>query len=623
MDMPGANLIMAILSTPVVFWFGRGFFVNAVRQLRHRSVTMDSLVALSTSIAYIFSLFNLCFPEFWLRRGIHPHVYFEASAVIIVFVMLGRLLEDSAKSNTATAIQRLIGLKPKTVTIIAADGSEHTVSVDAVSVGDTILVRPGDSIPVDGRVVAGGSFVDESMLSGEPIPVSKKTGDEVFAGTVNQNGSFRFTASKVGSDTLLSQIIKLVQDAQNSKAPVQRLTDRIAAIFVPTIISIAVLAFIAWVVLDPVGGLTHGVLALVTVLIIACPCALGLATPTAVTVGIGRAAANGILIRNAEALQAAASVDTVLLDKTGTLTVGIPVVVAEQWLHNVAGIDVRSIVAGLENLAQHPLAIAVREYYKDAAPVTIENFENVAGEGVVGSVDGSKYLVGSLKLIERYGVAVDESLLATAQQWASEAKSVVWIADQIRTLGVMAIADELKPTSAIAVAELKKAGVEVWMVTGDNEATAAEIASRTGIVNYRANMLPTDKATIVCELQQRGRKVAVVGDGINDSAALAQADLGIAMGQGSDIAIDAADVTLVASDLSKIPETLRLSSLTRRTIRQNLFWAFIYNVIGIPIAAGILYPINGFLLNPMIAGAAMALSSVSVVANSLLLKIKK
>ena len=637
MDMPHANPIMWALSTPVVFWLGRGFFTSAWKQLQHGSANMDTLVAISTGTAYLFSLFNMLFPDFWLSRGIHPHVYFEAASVIIAFILLGRLLEEKAKGNTSTAIKKLMGLQPKTVTIIVDEGHavphssfERVIPIEQIRPGDIVLVKPGERIAVDGIVTEGSSYVDESMLSGEPVAVSKHKDAKVFAGTINQKGSFRFRAEKIGTDTLLAKIIHMVQDAQGSKAPVQ-LVDKIAGIFVPTIIGIAVLAFIAWMLLDGTGGFTHGLLAFVTVVIIACPCALGLATPTAIMVGIGKGAERGILIKDAESLEIAKKIDTVVLDKTGTVTEGKPVVSKLIWNTQAmtpgtgatAGNALSDIFYSLEKLSEHPLAEAVVNHLKESASIDIQDFESITGKGVKGRAQGRTYLAGNRKLLEENHIAIPPSLQEEATRLTSEAQTVIWFADEENVLAIAGITDRIKETSIRAVSELHAAGIEVHMLTGDNEATAREIARKAGIAHYQASVLPQDKAAFVSRLQAEGRKVAMVGDGINDSAALAQADLSIAMGGGSDIAMDVAKMTIISSDLTKIPEALRLSRLTVRTIRQNLFWAFIYNIIGVPIAAGILYPINGFLLNPMIAGAAMAFSSVSVVSNSLLLKRKR
>ena len=619
MQVQWVNYIVWLLSTLVLVVFGRNFFISAWKQLKHGTCNMDTLVALSTGIAYVFSVFNLLFPEFWLKRGIEPHVYFEASSVIIAFILLGRLLEERAKRNTSVAIRKLIGLQPKTVTVWTPEG-ESILPITAIQSGDTVVVKPGERIAVDGVVSEGQSYVDESMLSGEPVPVRKQKGAKVFAGTINQKGAFRFIADKIGQDTLLAQIIRMVQDAQGSKAPVQKLVDKIAGVFVPVIISIAVVSLIAWMMLAPENGLTHGMLALVTVLIIACPCALGLATPTAIMVGIGKGAENGILIKNAESLEVAQKVDTVVLDKTGTLTEGHPQVTDAVWLGEE--VKSKSLLYSLEKKSEHPLAEAVVKFLKNASTFEVEHFDVLEGRGVEGFVDNKKYYVGNLTLLKEKGISMETSLQAKAEKWIAEAKTVIALADEEKALGILAITDKLKATSAQAIEELHQQGIDVWMLTGDQPESAREVARQVGIEHFKANMLPQEKATFIKELQAKGKKVAMVGDGINDSAALAQADLSIAMGQGSDIAMDTAMVTILSSDLVKIAETIRLSQLTVRTIRQNLFWAFIYNLIGVPIAAGVLYPINGFLLNPMIGGAAMAFSSVSVVTNSLRLRRK-
>lgn len=621
MDMPYANLVMWALATPVLFWLGRDFYVNAWRQLRHRTANMDTLVAVSTGIAYLFSLFNMLFPEFWLARGVTPHVYFEASSVIIAFILLGRLLEERAKGNTSTAIRKLMGLQPKQVTLVAADGLFRECPIADVVPGDVLVVKPGERIAVDGIVSEGASYVDESMLSGEPLAVGKQPGAKVYAGTINQKGSFRFRAEKVGADTMLSHIIRLVQDAQGSKAPVQKLVDRIAAIFVPTIMSLALLSFVLWMLFDPADGFTHGLLAAVTVLIIACPCALGLATPTAIMVGIGKGAELGILIKDAESLEVARRVDAVVLDKTGTLTEGRPVVTDVYARPGYE--EARVVLHSLESLSEHPLAEAVASSLDACGLCPVEQFETLAGRGVKGRVGGRSYLAGNRRLMDECGISVDSETAMQADRYAAEAKTVVWFADEARVLALLAVTDRIKPTSRRAVEELGQMGVTVYMLTGDNASTAAGIAREAGITHYRAEMLPAEKAGFVKRLQAEGRRVAMVGDGINDSAALAQADLGIAMGQGSDIAMDVAKMTIISSDLTKVTAAIRLSAQTVRTIRQNLFWAFIYNLIGVPIAAGVLYPVCGFLLNPMIAGAAMAMSSVSVVTNSLRLKRKR
>lgn len=620
MDMPYANEIMWLLSTPVVFWLGRGFYINAWKQLKQRTANMDTLVALSTGIAYLFSVFNMLFPEFWLSRGIHPHVYFEASSVIIVFILIGRLLEERAKNNTSSAIKKLIGLQPKTVTVI--EGNRQTVvTIDKVKPGDIIIVRPGEKIAVDGIITEGASYVDESMLSGEPVAAHKSAGSGVFAGTINQKGSFRFRAEKVGAETMLAHIIKLVRDAQGSKAPVQKLADRIAAIFVPTIICISILSFALWMLLDPADGFGHGLLAMVTVLVIACPCALGLATPTAIMVGIGKGAENGILIKDAESLETAMKVTAIVLDKTGTITEGRPAVTDMVW--NNGDDSRKAVFYSMEKLSEHPLAAALSNSFGEMELSALDGFESVTGKGIIARTGVTTYYAGNRKLIEENNIGIPESLAQTAQRLSGESKTIIWFADHTRVLAVAGITDRIKSSSITAIAALRAKGISIHMLTGDNEATARSIASQAGIEHFKAEVLPDQKADYIKQLQSRGEIVGMVGDGINDSAALAQADISIAMGKGSDIAMDVAGMTIISSDLGKIPEAIRLSRLTVRAIRQNLFWAFIYNIVGIPIAAGVLYPINGFLLNPMIAGAAMALSSVSVVTNSLRLKTKK
>ena len=619
-DISSLKYALWILATPVVFGLGREFYINAWRQLKHGTSNMDTLVAVSTGIAYTFSVFNLLFPDFWLSRGIEPHIYFEAASVIIAFILLGRLLEERAKQNTSTAIKKLIGLQPKTVTIIV-DSDKRTVPITAVQKGDTILVKPGERIAVDGIVVTGESYVDESMLNGEPVPLHKQSGKKVFAGTINQKGTFRFVADKIGSDTMLAQIIRMVQDAQGSKAPVQKLVDRIARFFVPTIISISIIAFVAWIFLAPTNGFTNGLLAMVTVLIIACPCALGLATPTAIMVDIGKGAEKGILIKDAQSLEIAQKIDTIILDKTGTITAGHPIVVESLWENGFE--HSRKILYSLEKLSEHPLSDAVVNTLQNEKEISIDKFENVPGKGVKGVVGSQTYYAGNLSLLNDNYIAIASHLQELANKWTQEAKTLVWFADSTQAIAAIALTDEIKQTSAQAISQLQKMGVEVYMLTGDNAISAQAISRKVGINHYKAGVLPNEKAQFIKELQANGKKVGMVGDGINDSAALAQADLSIAMGQGSDIAVDTAMAIILSSDLLKIPETIRLSQLTIKTIYQNLFWAFIYNLIGIPIAAGIFYSVNGFLLNPMWASAAMAFSSVSVVLNSLRLKRKR
>lgn len=617
MHIPYANLIMLLLSTPIVFLLGNQFFVGAWRQLRHRSANMDTLVALSTGIAWLFSVFNMAFPEFWTSRGIEPDVYFEASATIITFILIGKLLEGRAKSKTTSAIRKLMGLQPASVTVVDTDGAMRDIAIGEVRPGDVLNLRPGERVAVDGTVVSGQTYIDESMLTGEPIPVAKATGDTVYAGTINLNGTLRYRAREVGADTFLSRIIRMVQDAQGSKAPVQKMVDRIAAVFVPVIISISILSFILWVTLDGNDGFTHGLLAAITVLIIACPCALGLATPTAIMVGVGKGASLGILIKDAESIETAPKINAVVLDKTGTLTTGQPAVAQFIVITEKPGLE--DLLTSIERHSDHPLAKAITDYFPEAEQCEIKEFDNMAGLGIKAKYEGVTYYVGSRKLLIQNHIDISPLCQAKAETLYNDGDSVVWFANEEDVLAIVGISDEIKPSSAEAVKRLRKKGIDVFMLTGDNTAAAKAIAAKAGIENVKAEVLPHDKTEFITELQRKGYRVAMVGDGINDSAALAAADMSIAMGTGSDIAIDIANMTIISADLMKIPVAIDLSRATVRTIRQNLFWAFIYNMIGVPIAAGVLYPFTGFLLNPMIAGAAMAFSSVSVVTNSLLL----
>jgi len=615
--------ISLVLAFPILFWFGRSFFINAFKQAKHGKANMDTLVALSTGIAFLFSVFNTFFPEFWLSRGIEPHVYYEAATVIITFISLGKLLEEKAKSNTSSAIKKLMGLQPKTLKIIE-NGEEREIPISSVQVGQTILVRPGEKIPVDGEVSKGSSYVDESMITGEPVPVQKSQGEKVFAGTVNQKGSFQFTAEKVGGETLLSQIIKMVQQAQGSKAPVQKLVDKIAGIFVPVVLGISIVTFIVWMSLGGDNAFSQALLTSVAVLVIACPCALGLATPTAIMVGIGKGAENNILIKDAESLELGHKVNAVILDKTGTITEGKPLVTDIFWKDKLEDInEYKKVLLAIEAQSEHPLAEAVVNHLKDEniEKAEIASFESITGKGVKAQTEnGSPYYVGNHKLMLEKNIQIDASLMQTAESLEEQAKTVIFFGNEKQVLAILAIADKIKETSKMAIATLQERGIEVYMLTGDNNKTASAVAKQVGITNYQGEVMPSDKAAFVEKLQADGKIVAMVGDGINDSHALAQANVSIAMGKGSDIAMDVAKMTLITSDLQSIPKALELSKRTVLGIRQNLFWAFIYNIIGIPIAAGVLYPVNGFLLDPMIAGAAMAFSSVSVVANSLRLK---
>jgi len=622
MDMPYGNYIMWALATPMIFIYGRQFFVGAWKQANHRSANMDTLVAISTGTAYIYSVLITLFPDFMHRIGIHSHVYFEAAGIVIAFILLGKLLEEKAKGNTSSAIKKLIGLQPKHVTLVHANGHQTQVAISAVKVGDILLVKPGERIAVDGSVVNGSSYIDESMISGEPIAVAKNEGSKVFAGTINQKGSFQFKAEKVGSDTILAHIIKMVEDAQGSKAPVQKLVDKIAAIFVPIVMGIALLSLVIWIILGGENGLSQGILAFVTVLVIACPCALGLATPTAIMVGVGKGAEKGILIKDAESLELAKKVNAIILDKTGTITEGKPKVTAINWFEEFDE-QHQNILYSIEQSSEHPLADAITEHLKHNSQFLNKiGIENISGQGIEGRFEQSTYLIGNELLMKERDIEIS----AEAKNWVNQhlevAQTLVLYCDEKKVLAAIAIADQIKATSKQAVQQLQKDGIKVYMLTGDNEQTAKAVVNQLGIDDYKANVLPADKAIFVKSLQQKGKIVAMVGDGINDSTALAQADVSIAMGKGSDIAMDVAKMTIISSDLAKIPEAINLSKNTVQAIKQNLFWAFIYNLIGIPIAAGILFPINGFLLDPMWAGAAMALSSVSVVSNSLRLKYK-
>ncbi|QHS58096.1 heavy metal translocating P-type ATPase [Chitinophaga agri] len=627
MDMPYANWIMLLLSTPVIFYLGRSFFVNAWKQARHRKANMDTLVALSTGIAWLFSVFNTVYPAYWHARGLHAHVYFEAAAVVVAFISLGRLLEEKAKSNTSAALKKLMGLQPATAFVVRA-GSATEIPLSDVQKGDVLLVKPGARIPVDGQVVSGSSWVDESMITGEPVPALKETGGAVFAGTINQQGSFHFTAEKVGGDTVLAQIIRMVREAQGSRAPVQQLVDKIAGIFVPVVIGIAILTFVIWMVAGGENAFTHGLLSAVTVLVIACPCALGLATPTAIMVGVGKGAEHNMLIRDAESLELAHKVNALVLDKTGTITEGRPTVTDSYFVTVDEAEAAQRILLSIEQQSEHPLAAAIVQALqeKGVTPLpaaALSAVESITGKGIQAVYQGVKYLAGNLVLLQENNIIPEPALAKKISEWQSAARTVIAFAGEKKILAIVAIEDKMKATSPAAVAALQQQGITVYMLTGDNEHTAAAVARQAGIKHYKAGVLPAEKAAFVKALQEEGKVVAMAGDGINDSHALAQADVSIAMGKGTDIAMDVAKMTLITSDLNVIPKALQLSCKTVRTIRQNLFWAFIYNVIGIPLAAGVLFPVNGFLLNPMIAGAAMALSSVSVVSNSLRLKWSK
>jgi len=582
----GKGLVLFLLASISVFWCGRRFIVNALKQLKHFSATMDTLVALSTTISWLFSTFNLLFPKVWTSQGLEATLYFDSCAMIVAFILIGRVLEQQAKNGTTASIRALMDLQPKKV---------------KAKPGEIVKVKPGQRVPVDGVVVDGDSYVDESLLTGEPVAVFKSAGSRVYTGTVNQKGALKVRTEKTGGDTMLSAIIKMVRDAQGSKPRIQSIVDKVAAVFVPVIIVIALVTFFYWAFV-PSGSFVKALLSMVSVLVIACPCSLGLATPTAIIAGIGKGAEKGILIKDADALQIAGKVDTVLVDKTGTLTTGKPVVVEEYWVDEAE----KGVLKAMEQLSEHPLAGAVCEHMKDIEPVKVEGFRAIPGEGVEAVRGNMTYFVGN------HGP--ESSVLA--EKWGKEGKTVIQFSDEDRLIAVLAFEDVLKESSAEAVTTLAGSGIRTVMLTGDNEASARAAADKSGIAEVRAGMLPAEKAQFVKDLQAAGHKVAMVGDGINDSAALALADLSVAMGKGSDIAMDASMVTIVSSDLGKLPQMVDLSKKTGRVIKENLFWAFIYNIIAVPAAAGVF----GFSLNPMIAAACMAFSSVCVVLNSLRLR---
>jgi Cu2+-exporting ATPase len=610
MHFAWAGYASFILSIPVVFVCGRDFFTGAYSQAKHRSMNMDTLVAISVATAWLFSCAGLFFPEY----GLHNGLYFETSAVIITFVLLGMLLEERAKQKTAASVTKLIGLQAKTATLVRS-GVWEEIPIEDIQEGDTLFVRAGEKVPVDGIITEGYVFIDESMISGEPAPVEKSVNDTVFAGTVNQNGNFSFRAVKVGSETLLAQIIRLTTEAQNSKAPVQKIVDKVARIFVPVVVGIAILASCLWLAFGGENAFVHALQAFVTVLIIACPCALGLATPAAIIAGMGKGAELGVLIKDAESLEMMRKMNTIVLDKTGTITEGFPATVCSKWLIPETK-RLRDILFSMEKASNHPLAEAiVRSIAGEAGLISSLTVENRVGEGVVASVGGERFLVGNTRLFK--DIPFDETVVTWICEREKENHTIVLFGSTEKVYALFALSDKIKPSSGQAVEQLQAKGIEVIMATGDSEASAREIARQAGVKHYYSSVLPADKLRIIKDKQSKGKIVGMVGDGVNDSAALAQADVSIAMGKGSDIAVETASVTIISGDLRKINTAIRLSCSTVKTIRRNLFWAFIYNMIGIPIAAGALYPVNGFLLNPMIAGGAMALSSVSVVLNSL------
>jgi P-type Cu2+ transporter len=617
-NMSYVNEIKWVLATVVVLWLGKDFFINACKQARYCSANSDTLVALSTGVAYLFSMFNTLFPRFWQGRGVEVHLYFEGATVVIALILLGKLLVEKAKSSTSTTLNILKDLQPKTVTMIKEDKQQRQIQLDELVNGNIIRVNPGEKIAADGEVVLGSSYVDESILSGEPTPVLKVEGEKVYAGTVNQKGSFEYRAVKIGVETVLANIIQMVYDAKGSKAPVQKLVDKIARIFVPVVIGIAIFSFVGWQLFGGENAFTQGMLALVSVLIIACPCALSLATPTAILLGVGKGAESGILIKDAESLELVRKINTLVVDKTGTLTEGIPAVTQTYWLRDTE--TSKRILYSIEKQSEHPLAAAVAAYYDSLETLPVQLFESIHGKGATAVYDGITYWVGNEQLMEAHNLEQTDEMFALAYSWRKAAQTVIWFADDYEVHGLLAIADKVKETSPEAIQRLKNMDIEVYMLTGDNQATAKAIAEQTGILHFSAGVLPEQKVAFVQQLQAEGKQVAMAGNGINDSAALEQANLGIAMGKESDFAMNVAKITIISSDLLKIPAAIQLAKDTVATVWQNLFWVFVYNIIGITIAAGILYPVTGVLLNPTILGAIMILSSVSVVTNSLRLK---
>lgn len=616
------SLLQLIIQSPVQFWVGWQFYAGAIAAARHRTTNMNTLIAVGTSAAYIYSVIATFFPSVFEIKGYSAHVYFDTAATIIVLILLGRLFEARAKGKTSEAIKKLIGLQPKTARIIR-DGEEKDIPIGEVEIGDIVVVRPGEKIPVDGIVKEGYSSVDESMISGESMPVEKKAGDEVIGATINKTGSFKFEAAKVGRDTMLSQIINMVQEAQGSKPPIARLADKIASVFVPVVMGIATLTFIVWYIFGPVPAFTYALLNFIAVLIIACPCALGLATPTSIMVGTGKGAENGILIRGAEALESAHKINSVVFDKTGTLTKGEPEVTdiltidEKRWTND----EILRFAASAEKGSEHPLGEAIVKKAREKAielkdPV---DFNAVPGHGIKTKIGESTVCLGNEDFMNDESIDIKD-LVENAEQLSGEGKTPMYVAVEGKAVGIVAVADTLKENSIQAIKALRKLGVETAMITGDNKRTAEAIAKKVGIDRVFAEVLPEDKAEEVRRLQAENKTVAMVGDGINDAPALAQADIGIAIGTGTDVAIEASDITLIGGDLRGVVASIALSRATIRNIKQNLFWAFAYNTILIPVAAGILFPFFGILLNPMFAAAAMGMSSVTVVTNALRLR---
>lgn len=610
---------MLILTTLSMVVFGKEFYINAYKQALHGRANMDSLVAISTLTAYIFSIINLVieYRGFTTSHQSHSNLYFESVTVIITFILLGRYLEEKAKFSTNSAIKKLAMLSPTTATVLI-DGKYNIIDVENIKIGMYVLVKEGERVPIDGIVTKGNTFINESWLSGESLPIEKKIGDNVYTGSININNPILIEATKVGQQTKLSQIIRLVEQAQGSKANSQKLADKIASIFVPSVIAIALISLIIWLIFGGDNKVTLGLISFATVLIIACPCALGLATPTAIMVGIGIGAENGILIKDAQSLEQAHKIQAIALDKTGTLTQGEPYVTNEYTEIPISD-SIKKAIGKIELESKHPLAKAISSYFGESSS-KIYNVEYSIGEGIEADTQEGNFLIGNLKLLKSNNCTINNSFTNMGEQWQDEGKSVVYIAHNRAVIMVLAIADKIKDRAVEVINELTHRGIEVIMISGDNEKSANYIAKMCHIDRVIASALPEDKVNIIEKIQQEGKIVAMVGDGINDSAALSKADISISMGDGSDIAMESSDITIVGGDLNKIIKTIDLSSKSYKTIKGNLFWAFIYNIIAIPIAAGVLYPMNHFLLSPMIASAAMALSSVCVVTNSLLLR---
>lgn len=620
--VPYENWIMLVLTLPVLFWSGSEFYTIAWKKLKLKTANMDTLVALSTGVAFLFSVFNTIYPQYFLSKGVTPHVYYESAVIIITLILLGRFLEEKAKSKTSSAIKKLMDLTPKQVVAIR-NGEEIQLDYKDIIKGDLLILKPGDKVPVDGKVKKGTSFIDESMISGEPIPVEKSKGSFVFAGTINQKGALRILATKIGEETLLSQIIQRVKDAQASKPAIQKLADKVAGVFVPVVIVLALISFAMWYVLGPSPSVTYALLTFITVLIIACPCALGLATPTALMVGIGKGAEMGVLIKDAQVLETAYKTNVLILDKTGTITEGKPKVTDMLWSNEIDEKHITQVLLAIESQSEHPIAEAVVGYLKEknTEHLTTDTFESLTGQGAYATLGEHSYFVGNKALLSSRSISIPEQFENQAEQLKEEAKTVVYMAKNKTVVGVFAVTDKVKIGAKEAIERIQHMGVEIHMLTGDNRKTAEVIAKQVGITHIQAEVMPEDKGNFVKHLQtSKGKVVTMAGDGINDSHALAQADVGIAMGTGTDIAMENAGITLMQSDLRQIAKAIQLSKATMRTIKQNLFWAFIYNIIAIPVAAGILYPVYGFLLNPMLAGVAMSMSSISVLLNSLRLK---